>query len=147
MQAQTKEAAHAPGLSEKDRRQILAIPERHGPQTLAADWDAMNEDYADDVLVMMPGLPDMRGKAALRKFQEGFPPVAMSELTIDHLDGCGDVAYARLSYRYALEGQGDAVADTGRGIWILRKGGDGRWRVALDISNSEGGSEPPGYEG
>lgn len=143
MQAQTKEPAHTPGLSEEDRRQILAMPERHNILTLAADWDAMNEDYADDVLVMMPGLPDMRGKAALRHFQDGFPPMTMSELTIDHLDGCGDVAYARLKYRYAMEG----VADSGRAIWILRKGADGKWSVALDISNSEKGSAPPGSEG
>lgn len=147
MHAQTQEPAHTPGLSDEDRRQILAMPERHNILTLAADWDAMNEDYADDVLVMMPGLPDMRGKAALRHFQEGFPPLTMSELTIDHVDGCGDVAYARLKYRYEMEVKEGTLADTGRAIWILRKGADGEWRVTLDISNSDRGSAPPGSEG
>lgn len=36
MHAQMKEAAHAPRLSEEDRRQILTMPERHGTLTLAA---------------------------------------------------------------------------------------------------------------
>ncbi|MFO8173855.1 MAG: DUF4440 domain-containing protein [Longimicrobiales bacterium] len=144
MDPKIKETAHAAGLSEEDRRLILAMPERHDALTLAADWDAMNEDYAEDVLVMMPGFPDMRGRTALRAFQESFPPLAVSELQIDDLDGCGDMAYARLTYRYELETEEGTLKDSGRALWILRRGPDGKWRVTLDISNSDQASAPPG---
>jgi ketosteroid isomerase-like protein len=57
-------------------------------------------------------------------FQEGFPPVIASETHIDELGGCGDVAYARLTYSYQVVAGGRLVEDIGRALWILRKCAD-----------------------
>ncbi len=126
-----------PGDSLEDVAQIRAMPQRHVGYTLRREWDRMNQEYAPDVRILMPGQPAILGRDALLKFQEAYPPVTAYEMRIDEVDVRGDLAYARLSYSVRFKAGAGEATDSGRGLWILRKGADGRWRVALDITQSD----------
>lgn len=124
-------------LAAEDVAQIRAMPQRHIGYTLRGEWDRMNQDYAQDVRILMPGQPEVLGLDALRKWQAAYPPVTAYDMRIDEVDGRGDLAYARLSYQVRFKAGAGEATDSGRGLWILRKGADGRWRVALDITQSD----------
>ncbi len=100
------------------------------------------EDYiADDVLVMAPNRPIVRGKAAWRAFmQEGFA-AAKTRVSVsgEELEVAGDIAVDQ--FRWSMEitpsGGGAAVHDKGKNIWIWRRGRDGAWRHWRAIWNSD----------
>ncbi len=124
-------------LGAEDVAQIRAMPQRHIGYTLRGDWDHMNQDYAPDVRILTPGQPEVLGREAMRKLQEAYPPVTAYDMRFDEVDGRGDLAYVRLSYHVRFKAGAGEATDSGRGLWILRKGADGRWRVALDITQSD----------
>ncbi len=124
-------------LGAEDVGRIRAMPQRHIGYTLRGEWDRMNQDYAPDVRILMPGQPEVVGLDALRKWQAAYPPVTAYDMRIDEVDGRSDLAYARLSYHVRFNAGAGEATDSGRGLWILRKGTDGRWRVALDITQSD----------
>lgn len=121
-------------LTEADVAAIEALVEAHVQAGLTGDWEAFFSHYADDAVVMWPNRPAIEGLAALRevKLYRG----AEYELLPVEIDGRGDLAFVRATFSLLLDVEG-AVTNEGKLVWILRRGPDGSWLIAINISNSD----------
>ena len=76
-----------------------------------------------------------------------FTPLKESLVSATEIDGRGDLAYFRATYRLTMSfGDAEPVTDVGKWLAILRKQPDGSWLYSAWIWNSdlplpEGGSE------
>ena len=111
------------------------------------DPDKLVAHYADDAVLMSPGMPASSGKAAIRntlkqmvsdpafslKFQASKVEIARS----------GDVAYTQGSYTMAMTDAQtkQVVSDHGNYVTTYRKPPDGAWKAVADIATS--GVPPP----
>jgi uncharacterized protein (TIGR02246 family) len=107
------------------------------------DPDKLVAHYADDAVLMSPGMPASSGKAAIRntlkqmvsdpafslKFQASKVEIARS----------GDVAYTQGSYTMAMTDAQtkQVVSDHGNYVTTYRKPPDGAWKAVADIATSE----------
>jgi uncharacterized protein (TIGR02246 family) len=126
-------------VSETDRRAI----ERTTAELLAAfnsaDVDRVISVWAADGVLMPPNHPAVHGRAALEEyFRRVFERSKLeftfttSEIFVD-----GNTAIQRISY--TVKG---SVADRGKGVHVYRREALDRWRLALDIWNSDGAGHP-----
>ena len=126
----------AASLSNEDLAEIRAMEESHPRYALDRDWDRMNEDYAEDVLILPSNQPEVRGKQALRQWQDAYPPVVGSQMRFVEIDGRGDMAFVRGEYTVTALLETGEMTDTGRFLWMLKKHPEGRWLVRLDMYQS-----------
>ena len=107
------------------------------------DADKIAAHYADDAVLMIPGMPPRSGKDAIRtalqqmiadpalslKFQPSKVEVAKS----------GDVAYTQGSYSLTVTDPDSkrAINDHGSYVTTYRKQSDGAWKAVADIATSE----------
>jgi uncharacterized protein (TIGR02246 family) len=106
---------------------------------LAGDWAAVAAFYTEDAVLMFPNEPVVEGRVAIQAFFELFPSITQFEPTIVQMDGRGDLAFVRATYAmiYIVEGTPEPTHDTGKYVEIWRKQPDGKWLIAVDISNSD----------
>jgi uncharacterized protein (TIGR02246 family) len=107
----------------------------------ASDVDRVLGVWADDAVLMPPGHPSVHGGTALREyFSKLFLMTRFTfEFTSSDIDLFADVAFERLSYRVTIwqsSGQ-DTIEDVGKGLHVYRRQPDGRWKLVLDIWNSD----------
>jgi uncharacterized protein (TIGR02246 family) len=107
------------------------------------DPDKLVAHYADDAILMSPGMPASSGKDAIRntlkqmvsdpafllKFQASKVEIAKS----------GDVAYTRGSYTMAMTNPQtkQVIDDHGSYVTMYRKPPNGAWKAVADIATSE----------
>jgi uncharacterized protein (TIGR02246 family) len=103
------------------------------------DWAALAALYTEDAVWMPPNQPIIRGRAAIQAWNEASPTYTEFNLTVEEIDGRGDLAYVLGTYSstIALEGAPEPIQDTGKYIEIRRKQEDGSWLIAVDIFNSD----------
>ena len=96
--------------------------------------------WTDDALVIPPGQPVVKGKAAIRTFVTeslkipGFRIHWVSENVSFSPDGL--MAYMRATNETTIPGpDGKLMTLSGRGITVWRRDPDGQWRCAVDIWN------------
>jgi uncharacterized protein (TIGR02246 family) len=105
--------------------------------------DKVAAHYADDAILMAPGMPATSGKDAIRnvlkqmvsdhelslKFQASTVEVAKS----------GDIAYTQGSYTMAMTDPQtkQVINDHGSYVTTYRKDPDGTWKAVADIATSE----------
>jgi ketosteroid isomerase-like protein len=105
------------------------------------DVETMAEITADDIVAMVPGRPQLSGKAALRAFwQEGFA-AAESRFSVTPLetDIAGDIAVDlfRWTMDSAPRAGGEPIHDEGKNLWVWRRQKDSGWKLARAIWNSD----------
>lgn len=106
------------------------------------DLDGMMAIYAPEAQELLPGLPPIVGREAIRKFYsaliERLPhfqhAFAMDEVTIAE---SGDLAIVRGSYRFVPDGNHPDQAEVGKfvAVWLFAAGD---WKLQINISNSDG---------
>jgi ketosteroid isomerase-like protein len=98
----------------------------------AANVDQLTSIYAEDAVLMPPGLPAMNGIAAIRQFFGGFLAGGPSDIdiTIEDIQQSGDMIVERGRFTMTKP-----VSDTGKYVIVWRKRGD-RWYAVTDIFNS-----------
>jgi uncharacterized protein (TIGR02246 family) len=130
------------------------------PDTRAADQKAISDDevawvadwkskdlerivshYADDAIVMEPGMPEMKGKDAIRAGTKAFLSdknfaLSFTPTSVEASKG-DDLAYSRGTFTATMT---DAkakkpVTETGKYVTVYRKQADGSWKAILDINN------------
>jgi len=117
-------------------------------QALRTNDTALFAYVADDVVMMPPGEPVLRGKAAMREWYKGFLSVfTTSSLTFaDREVLVGDDWAVELgSYEWGLTpaAGGAPVIDRGNYMQVCRSRPDGQWRFAREIWNSSVPAAPP----
>jgi uncharacterized protein (TIGR02246 family) len=88
--------------------------------------------YADDVVVMAPNLPPLRGKAAARQFWNGFLAAGRNDMRIvtEDVMANGDLIVERGRYEMTIPAK-----DNGKYVAVWRNRG-GKWLMVTDIFNS-----------
>ena len=96
--------------------------------------------YADDVVSMPPNSPTLSGRGALQADFETFfaKNVARHETMVDKIVIEGDLAIEVARYRltYSPRVGGAEIVETGRHM-ETRRNIDGRWKIILEIWNSD----------
>ena len=118
---------------ENDLRAIEAVNQRDVQFALANDAELMMSQWTEDIVLLQPGAPIMRGRAAIA---EAFRSVQRPEivdymLDIREVEVFGDQAYQWGTYRYSMrppEG-GETVDTSGKIMRILQRQPDGSWKI------------------
>jgi ketosteroid isomerase-like protein len=97
------------------------------------DWDQYCEIfYAPDAIVLLPNLEPVIGRPAILNFiREAFPGMTSFDLRTAHLEGSGDIAYARGTYHLEMTTPDGPVADQEKFVLIWKRQDDGTWKTAL----------------
>jgi uncharacterized protein (TIGR02246 family) len=103
--------------------------------------DAMIANYADDAVVMMPGMKAMVGKPAIDAGMKGmfqsFDMKNFQQTTTDVVVE-GDVAIESGTMTMEAGPKGAKLAvDTIKYLTVWKKQGDGSWKIIRDINNTD----------
>jgi uncharacterized protein (TIGR02246 family) len=119
-----------------------AFWEAHG----RGDARALAALVTEDAILMAPGMPDIRGRGAIRNTAEQmFAALSISDFKIERseIEVLRDTAYEVTSYSETLRptgGKPDSVQ--GRYLIVWKRGRDGVWRVHRNLFNMASGSHP-----
>jgi len=110
----------------------------------AGDADAVAALYWDDAVLMPPGAPATKGRAAISAYIAGdssSSKAAGLTMNIEHgpINVSGTRAWQDGAFR--VTDASGATVDTGKYLSVLEKR-DGTWRLARDIYNSDGKPAP-----
>jgi ketosteroid isomerase-like protein len=141
----TAEASGGPStaLTASDRDSIRAYVARFDQTILAQDWPAAVAFYSEDAVLLPPGGPEVQGRAAIRKFFEGFPKFAVFKQQVEEIQGDDSLAYPEGSFETSmvLPGGKTPIKNKGKVLGVWRKQANGSWVVTRVIWNSD---LPPG---
>ena len=99
----------------------------------AGDWAGWTALYAEDAVFHPPNGPAVRGRAAIRKWGDAFPPVEAFGFSNVEVSGEGNVAYGTSGYSLTIKG---LPPDTGKQLVVFRRGTSG-WLVVAVSFNSD----------
>ena len=126
---------------EQHAARIRALDETWKAAAAERDLDGMMAIYAPDAQELLPDLPPIVGRDAIREFYRGIieelPRFAhefeASEIVVAE---SGDLAVVRGWYRFTADTLRPAEVQIGKlvGVWRRR---DGEWRLQVNISNSD----------
>ena len=141
-QKQGEEVAEEAGLGSLSDEDVAAI--KSGTEAFLQAWRSSDGEafaalYTVDAIVMPPNESIIQGRGAIKASNEASPPTIEADLTIEDIDGRGDLAYVRGTYSLTIQPEGapEPIRDTGKYIEIRRKQQDGSWLIAIDIWNSD----------
>jgi uncharacterized protein (TIGR02246 family) len=108
----------------------------------SGDIEATLTHWADDAVMMAPGQPPLRGKAAIRKYIEGsaaIPGFSVKWEPIEaHVSRSGDMAYLieRNQFSYQ-DSTGAKITESNKVVTVWRKQADGSWKNVIDMWNAD----------
>jgi uncharacterized protein (TIGR02246 family) len=133
---------------EADVKAIQADGEQWQKDFAAKDGDKLASHYTDDVVVMNPGQPLIKGKEAARANLKPMLSDPAFKLTFEigkvEVARSGDIGYATGPYRltYTDPVSKKVIDDKGNYVEVYKKQADGSWKSAYDITASEVLSAP-----
>lgn len=133
-------ATSLPALSIEDAAAIREVIDASVPLVMSGDWDHYLELFTDDCVVMPPGSPILKGRAAARTWFEALPEAHGFTSQAVVVDGRGDFAWACGTYSMTHEGAHGEHTDLGKWSCTFRHGDDGVWRIASDCWNVDEGA-------
>jgi ketosteroid isomerase-like protein len=116
-----------------DERAIREMQRRWLEAEREGNWAAIGSMTSDDTVWVPPGQPALHGRGAVLEWAASLPGApAERDEELDDVDGAGDLAYARGTYRVS-SAAGDGTVATGVFLRLLRKVEGNRWLVTFDI--------------
>jgi uncharacterized protein (TIGR02246 family) len=105
------------------------------------DGAAAAANYTDDAIVMMPGEPAWKGRAAILKGLQDFVgmfKVTAAEMRSSQVMVGGDLAVETGTMEWTLQPKsGAAIKDKGKYLTVWKKQADGGWKIVRDINNTD----------
>jgi uncharacterized protein (TIGR02246 family) len=113
----------------------------------AGDIPKVGAVYTADAVVLAPGSPAMKGRAAITELFNGWlsqMTVTDFSLTTDDLVVAGEYAFetGAFAMNMVLKSGGAAMPDKGKYIVVWKRDSDGSWKIHRDAWNAD--SAPPG---
>lgn len=99
----------------------------------AGDWAGWAALYAADAVLHPPNSAAVRGRDAIQKWGEAFPPVEALEFSDVQVFGEGNVAYVTTAYALTIRG---LPPETGKQLGVVRRA-IGGWQVVAVSFNSD----------
>ena len=127
-------------LSDEDRNTIKALAPKLDEVALASDWEAFLDLFVDDLVVMPPNVPVIKGRSTYRKFIDdaGFVITEM-DFNITDVEGSSEIACIEGTYTesYTLPDKEQPIYDKGKILAVLRKQSDGTWLITHWMWNTD----------
>lgn len=127
---------------ERELKSIREVEHKAREAAKAKDLDLYVSLYADDAVLLWPGVPMVTGRAAIRKFMQVFFSMPDSSLSFEtaqvEMSRAGDFAYTCGTNKVTLvDPSGKKMKDSGKYLTVYRKQSDGTWKVVADMGNSD----------
>ncbi len=126
-----------------DAQAIQETEKQWNQDYLSKDADKLTAYYAEDAVLMAPGMAPSVGRESIRatlKEMVADPALSLkfTAAKIDVADS-GDLGYTRGAYVMTMTDPQTrkVVQDHGSYVTTYRKGGDGKWKAVADIATSE----------
>ena len=127
-------------LSDEDVAAIKAIGPALDEAVLSGDWNKVVALFTEDVVLMGPNTPIIKGNSALMELLES-TGMKYTEHKVEFVEvyGYGDIAYARGTgiEAFSVEGLDEPIRDEYKALGIFRKQADGLWQIAIWSWNSD----------
>jgi uncharacterized protein (TIGR02246 family) len=133
----------APDTHDADVRAIQNDDLQWNRDFAAQDADKLASHYADDAVLMVPGMPAVSGKDAIHTAlkQMASDPALSLKFQASRVDVAksGDLAYTQGSYTMTVTDPQtkQIINDHGSYVTTYRKQPDGTWKAVADIATSE----------
>jgi len=125
---------------EAEGRALMQVSREWSNRVATGNVDSIMTGWADDAVMMAPGLPPLEGKTAIRGYVEagmklpGFSikwePVAV------HVAQSGDFAYMiERNVTTVNDSSGTPVTTHGKVVTVWRKDSTGTWKNVIDMWN------------
>jgi ketosteroid isomerase-like protein len=104
------------------------------------DVAAVAAMYTDDAVVLPPNLPMQEGRQAIEGFWTLARQIGMRDLSLQtgRVEESGDAAWEVGVYSLKIQPEGAApVEDKGKYVVVWKRAGDGSWKLAVDIWNTD----------
>jgi len=140
-------AAATPDTRDADTKAISDNESQWNSDWAAKDADKLAAHYADDAVLMAPGMEPLKGRDAIRSGLSGMTSDKALSLKFKaskvEVSKSGDVAYTQGDYQMTMTDPAThkVMNDHGTYVTTYRKQGDGSWKAVADIATS---SVPPG---
>jgi uncharacterized protein (TIGR02246 family) len=136
----TLHASGVPAAEDADRQAVIDTMQAWEKAVETADYEALEDFYADDALYYPNNTAPIVGRAAIiaRNRQRGSASMVDIEQRPDDVYVNGNWAVYSCLARIRLPGR-DGANDNERFVRVLllmEKGEDGRWRILRDIDNT-----------
>ena len=110
------------------------------------DVDAIVAGWAEDAVMMPPGTPPLKGKAAIRAYVEAAEQIPGFEISWEplevHVASSGDMAYMiERNVTTVHDSLGNPVTTHGKVVTVWKKDPNGSWKNVVDMWNE---TPPPG---
>jgi len=127
---------------ERDVNSIRELEHKAREAAKAKDLERYVSFYADDAVLLWPGAPMVKGRAAIRKFMQVFfsmPDFSLSfETAHVEVSQSGDFAYTCGTNKVILvDLNGKRIKDSGKYLTVYKKQSGGTWKVVADMGNSD----------
>ena len=98
--------------------------------------------WAEDAVMMVPGQPPIRGKAAIRQFLEAsgsIPGFTVKWEPLEaHVSPSGDMAFLLERNQFSFKDpSGSVVTESNKAVTVWRKQSDGTWKNVIDTWNAD----------
>ncbi len=110
---------------------------------VAKDLEKILAQYADDITMMMPDMPGIHGKAAVRTaltemMKDPGASLTFTSSVVD-VSKSGDIGYAQGTYTETSTNPKTkkVVTEKGKYLTIYKKQADGKWLAVEDINNAD----------
>jgi uncharacterized protein (TIGR02246 family) len=133
----------APATHDADVKALKDNETQWNQDFVSKDVEKLAAHYADDAVLMAPGMPPSNGKAAIRKtLTEMLTDPALSlkfHASRAEVAKSGDMAYTQGSYTMTMTDPASkkVINDHGSYVTTYARQPDGSWKAVADIATSE----------
>jgi uncharacterized protein (TIGR02246 family) len=126
-----------------DLQALKDVEVRWNQEFVAKDFEKLAAHYADDAVLMSPGMPSVSGRDQIRKFVREMvddPSLSLKfQASRVEVSKSGDLGFTQGSYQMTMTApaSGQVIHDHGSYVTTYRKESDGSWKAVVDIASSD----------
>ena len=133
---------------EAEAAELMRISREWSDIAASGDIEALLEGWAEDAVMMVPGLPPLRGKSAIREYVEAgseIPGFSVKWEPLEaHVAPSGDMAYLIERNQFTMQDStGALVTESNKTVTVWERQADGTWKNVIDMWNAD----PSAWEG
>lgn len=125
---------------EAEARALMQLSREWSDLVSAGNLEAGMEFWAEDAVMLPPGLPVLSGKGAIREYVTGAAEIPGFRIRWEpesaHISGSGDMAFMIERNVIEVDGEdGKKVSTHNKVVTVWRKDSKGHWKNVVDMWN------------